>query len=914
MIRPAAHVVGQIQNEGNQERMSHRPEVIDVRRIAAVVAAFLLSFAFIATVASIATSGADARAKTPQVSLKITTSSQAALLKADRLTVKVTSNGKARVQVNGSATGGSGLFRSATVSFGNSGGSRNVSLPLTAKGQMELSLCGAKSVKAEGRFSGGSARSTRSLARDGSRCITVPLGANPDRCDFLDTTVCLQPFPNDMFTKQANTATGKQLDIHLSSTPANKGTPSRPNGTNIDPTDMNRGDGFSPGNLIVLKIPGLDTPAAFNNSGLVPITNMNAYDDPNQAVMVINADTGERHPIWAELDSNPTAVDPSDAGTGGINANPDNTEDVNLIVRPAENFDHDQRYIVVLRNLKNAQNGKIASPPAFRTYRDKIVTNQPLVEQRRSHMYSVINTAVNKAGVNRSSMYMAWDFTVASADSVTSRALTIRDDAFERLGDENLADRIITGDSPGYSIQSATDPGGTTLIRIEGRLEDVPCYISSANCAPGGTFQFDENDELTWNPASTTDVPFRCNVPETVLTSNPGSVTPTQTGTYGHGLLGGFGQVNGQDRIGKDANTTWCAVDWAGFSDLDLSSVGASLADMSNFPKMVDRMQQGFVNFLYLQRLLVHPEGISQAPQLQVDPDGPASASSAIDTSEGDDTRGQYMGISQGGIMGPALTALSPDVDYGVLGVPGINYSTLLRRSVDSDEYFKSTIGLYPNYPKEEERMLLLSLIQLLWDRGEGNGYAHFVTDNPLPDTPPHEVLMRVAYSDHQVANVTAEVAARTWGSKVYFPALEDGRHWDQDPFMGIEKVTDFPFDDGSMMVYYDSGPTTFTGKRGIGVAQPPNENLPPRPEWGFGRDPHGDPRASEAGIRHAGTFLNGPAIDGNNRGTIESCDVAGAGDYYSGPAPFTPISAPAAGDKRCFANGWNGINGLTPP
>ena len=35
--------------------------------------------------------------------------------------------------------------------------------------------------------------------------------------------------------------------------------------------------------------------------------------------------------------------------------------------------------------------------------------------------------------------------------------------------------------------------------------------------------------------------------------------------------------------------------------------------------------------------------------------------------------------------MGGALTALAPDFDRAVLGVPGMNYSTLLRRSVDFD-------------------------------------------------------------------------------------------------------------------------------------------------------------------------------------------------------------------------------------
>ena len=49
---------------------------------------------------------------------------------------------------------------------------------------------------------------------------------------------------------------------------------------------------------------------------------------------------------------------------------------------------------------------------------------------------------------------------------------------------------------------------------------------------------------------------------------------------------------------------------------------------------------------------------------------------------------------------------------------------------------------MYPHYPDELSRPLALTLIQMLWDRGEANGYAHRMTTNPLPNTPPHKVLM----------------------------------------------------------------------------------------------------------------------------------------------------------------------------
>ena len=862
---------------------------MSARRVTSVPAGRLFIGGLLAAVLFAAGLSQPQQAGAAKVSVAIQTKTQQELLKAGGLEVAV--RGKGRVTVSATGKGKAGYFAKKKV---NVKGSEMVMLPLTSAGFGALGYCTAVPVK----VMAGSGKASKTLS--GGNCTQVNLGENPSRCDFLDPTVCLQPFANDYFTrKDPSTKTGKRLNLWKDGMPASV---SENNGviteTPIDPTDMNRGDGFSPGNLITLKIPGLDTPAAFANSGIVPITDIGAYADPDQAVMVINTKTGKRHPIWAEIDSNPTAVDPGPGGPGGINQDPDNTEGVNLIIRPAENFEHGTRYVVVLRDLRNASDSPITAPNGFRVYRDRLGTKAKVVEQRRPQMESIIKTAVNQGKAKRSSLYMAWDFTVASADSVTGRAVEIRDDAFERLGDTNLGNRKIEGSSPEYTITSVVaDPASGIQRRVEGDLV-VPCYLDSVNCSPGGVFEFNAKDELIWTEGKTATFPFRCDIPVTASAANP-----TKTLTYGHGLLGRLTQVSSgyQRALAPRSNTTQCAVDWAGFSDLDIGSVVASLADMSNFPKMVDRMQQGFVNFMYLQRALIHPQGFGSNPAFQ---DG--SGLSLIDLSEGMDTRGQYMGISQGGIMGGALTALSPDVDYGVLGVPGMNYSTLLRRSVDSDEYFKNPIiGLYKYYPDFADRMLLLSLIQLLWDRGEANGYAHFMTDRTLPDTPPHEVLMRVAFSDHQVANVTAEVEARTIGASMYDPALQPGRH-SSDPYYGLERVSDFPWSDGSMLVYYDSGPETFTGKRGIGVAAPPTENLPPRPQWGFGRDPHGDPRESEAGITHAIEFLNGPNLDGEDRGTVRGClDITGLGGDL---APGIPERAP--GDNHCYANGWNGITG----
>ena len=56
--------------------------------------------------------------------------------------------------------------------------------------------------------------------------------------------------------------------------------------------DINRADGFSPGNLIVTKIPEVETPAAFDNSGIVPLDDLRSTRTRTPPVMVIDAATG----------------------------------------------------------------------------------------------------------------------------------------------------------------------------------------------------------------------------------------------------------------------------------------------------------------------------------------------------------------------------------------------------------------------------------------------------------------------------------------------------------------------------------------------------------------------------------------------------------------------------------------------
>jgi hypothetical protein len=210
--------------------------------------------------------------------------------------------------------------------------------------------------------------------------------------------------------------------------------------------------------------------------------------------------------------------------------------------------------------------------------------------------------------------------------------------------------------------------------------------------------------------------PFMCTVP-----AHAGPLRPV---LYGHGLLGSEDEVDaGNIRdMTNEHGYLYCATRWIGMSEEDVPNAVVTLNDLSNFPTMVDRMQQGMINALFLGRLMKHDEGLVTDAAFQTDAGAPL-----IDTSEL-----YFDGNSQGGIMGGALTAIAADFTRAVLGVPGMNYSTLLRRSVDWDTYR----AVYdPAYPDELDRTLGVNLIQMLWDRGEANGYANHMTDDPLPGT-----------------------------------------------------------------------------------------------------------------------------------------------------------------------------------
>ncbi len=500
--------------------------------------------------------------------------------------------------------------------------------------------------------------------------------------------------------------------------------------------------------------------------------------------MVIDATTGRRWPTWSELDV--LDHDPSTQL---------------LMVHPARDFIEGQRYLVALRNLKTAS-GQAIQPSACMS--QVLGTSAAALPQGtctaspayRSHLKDVV-TELGKHGVDKKGLYEAWDFTVASRQDLTGPALAMRDQAFATLGTA----------VPAYTVTSVIDHPSTApqaARKVVGTFT-VPSFLTGPEGTAGTVLNEGADGLPTESGGATQTANFTCDVPKAATAAHPASV-----GYYGHGLFGTSTEVFHSGVPGFSDKYDWmfCSTDWVGLAKPNVLFAATVVANLSNFPSLADNLLQSMVNAQFLGRLEDSPKGFATNPAFQ------ATGKPVIRAGHGL----VYYGNSQGGIMGGAFLAVSKDAHRGVLGVPAIDYDVLLNRSVDFTAFETLLTKAYPTYAVQE---IGLDLIQMLWDRAEGDGYAEQMTGG-LPGTPQHQVMLEEAFGDHQVANVQTETEARTIGAAVHEPALRKGRSNEAQPFWDIPRLK--PGSKGPALFVWDSG-----------VPPPPLTNTPPT----AGHDPH---------------------------------------------------------------------------
>ncbi len=227
-------------------------------------------------------------------------------------------------------------------------------------------------------------------------------------CDFLVAAKCLLPYPSSVFLRpDAGTPTGFRLAYEPAAMPANV------HGVRVDPSEWSTLDGFSPGPLIEAFCPaGVDLAASAAPS-ITTIERSLAADSPN---VLLDADNGERIVHFAELDAQ--ASSPASQM---------------FLIRPAVRLRDGRHYIVAIRGLVGLDGQPIQPERPFQILRDGLATPVRVINERRAQ-FEPLFAALARAGIERASLQLAWDFVTASSGALTGRALALRDQGLAANG------------------------------------------------------------------------------------------------------------------------------------------------------------------------------------------------------------------------------------------------------------------------------------------------------------------------------------------------------------------------------------------------------------------------------------------------------------------------------------------------
>ncbi len=702
-----------------------------------------------------------------------------------------------------------------------------------------------------------------------------------DRCDQLDRTSCLLPFPNDYFTSEdLLSPTGRRVNLALESMPANK------QGVNIDPRRWNRLDGFAGSTPIMASFPGLD----FEASALPGPATAARSIRPNAAIVIWDTVEERRIGYWVEQ---------SESGPGGITT---------LIIRTTEVLAPGHRIVVGIRSLKGADGELLTAGRDFGAFRDRQPTTpfDPLFERRRADMNDVFDD-LRAAGVRRDErLQLAWSFTVASDESMNAPLSSMILNAFatlggdspsftidqvvdgapteEQLSDTTVADATQTNEEGDPIAGAEADPEATEAIDGEGEGEAdgeaapeddtvageeltaeeeegteapdegdigtqegdqapvtgpgaelnvgrfirgrivVPNFLDDGG-VPGselvlGSDGFPQQTDTT---GTVYEAEFSCLIPKRL--TDAAVPQPSRMVLFGHDLLGDRNEVlsAGAIELAQRHRMVICGTDMIGMSSADSQFVIAAYADLSRFGTVPDRMHQGILNSLYLARAMSHPDGfVSQAAFAGTD------GGTYVDES-----RVYYYGIGQGAVVGPVLTAQSRDLNRAALIGGGANFNLIVSRSRDFETLGEIADTTYDAGPTQE---LALALAQSLWAPVEMSGNIRPIEESN------DRLLLQVVYGDQTIPVLSALTATRSLNLVTRQPLLApDRQRQGENLLWQLEPVPAYPHRE-SAMVMFDAG----------GLIPP----LGPSPAWA-GEDPHNLLQSHLAAVDQVANFLS---------------------------------------------------------
>ena len=603
-----------------------------------------------------------------------------------------------------------------------------------------------------------------------------PSSGIPASCNPLGGQGCLLPWPSALYeVADPGSQTGFRLALPADGMPVNI------DGIAVDPAKLNRWDGFSPTGPILAAFP----------TG-VSATNLPSFKDPSMSlaadspIVLLDMDTGERAPFFAEVDAN--VSDPAKA---------------DLIIRPLARLHAGARYAVAIRNTVVAADGSpLPVPDAFAALRDGKSFSHPkfqALQKREKDVFAALATA----GVDKSQLVVAWDFTVASDEFLQTDLRTMTQAALPAIGTAGA----------NLTFTATEQPPGNGIYKAYLGTFKSPNFLTDG----------EHDDSVIARDASGTpmmsglrDATFTAMIPSCVTDGS--QPLPRPTLVFGHGL---FGSAKDEltDGFLQQLAEQYCFVvvngNWIGLTSAQVPLAPLAVNDMNRAPQLTEKLGQSIIDFIALENAVRGP--MASSPEFSY------NGTPVIDPAHT-----YYVGGSLGGIMGNVFMAYDPNITRGVLAVPGGVWSLLVERSYAWLALKGAAQGAYPDLA---DYQLNVAFLGMDFEPYDPITTAAHVLHDPLPGVPAKHILMWYSMGDCLVTNLSTEMVARTMGITLLGPAAKM-------PY-GLPP-TDGPLDNGINV--FDDHPTPL----------PPDTNTPPTQDNGT----HSGINRKPAALRFAQAFL----------------------------------------------------------
>ena len=557
--------------------------------------------------------------------------------------------------------------------------------------------------------------------------LSLALACGPDPGDSDDGRILylvdespLLPFPSMQLTEpDATSATGHRLALPDDLLPYSEG------GSPVDVARLNRLDGFSVAATALVAFDGV----ALGDDNLPSWHDPAASLDPACPVQLIDLDSGERLPLFVELDAHPDAV-------GG--------ESQALLIRPLQAMAFGTRHAVVLTSaLRQADGSAVPAPEGFAGLRAG--APHPSLAGEQEH-FEALFVQLEGLGLARGDLVLAWDFVTGSEEVMHAHLDHVLAAAEVDLpADPSSLPEYSVDHSWGVDEGDVLSPSAWRIAEGEFALEGFLTEDGDFELGADGLPMSQGDDGVYW-------MVF---VPQSLRDAPAGSAPVV---IFGHGILASpkmylFYDEDPMavqalaDRLGAIVIGT----EWRGLCTNDLGAAAAVAGDFGTFHHLTDKMIQGLANASALPRLV--RTRFSDLELLQAS-DG---SGSLVDPS-----RVYYYGISLGGIQGANLMAHTADIDFAVLHVGGAIWSTMLERSSNWTAF-----ETMMEYGVEDplDRQVLYAVSQLLWDPVDPITHAQALQGRSL--------LWQESMGDEQVPNLTTHALARSVGLTLLSPAVE---------------------------------------------------------------------------------------------------------------------------------------------